>query len=299
MIYLKSKNMDNIQDFEVNSPRWLSLEDFDGEVWKYIPGFENNYMASNLGRIKSLERDDVYYRSDYKTTCVRHRKAKILHLGHDKDGYYGCIPCLNGKRFMKKVHKLIALTFIPNPNNFLCINHKNEVKTDNRVVNLEWCTALYNLKYGTALERAALHNINNPLRSKTIYQYDLDGKFVNHFPSISEASRKTGINSSKIGYACKKRGIAGDYIWSFRNKPSDIKVIISHIKNRRSGSKRVTQFSKEGVYVREYKSAKEAERITGIKSQAISACCKNYRGIVSAGGFVWRFTGDTFDKIKL
>ena len=149
--------MDRIQDFEVNSPRWLSLEDFEGEYWKCIPGFNNCYMASNLGRIKSLERDDVYYRTDYKTTCVRHRNTKILHYGQDKDGYYACAPCLNGKRFAKKVHRLIALTFIPNPNNLPCINHINEVKTDNRVVNLEWCTSLYNVRYGTAIFRTALH----------------------------------------------------------------------------------------------------------------------------------------------
>ena len=288
--------MDRIQDFEVNSPRWLSLEDFEGEYWKCIPGFNNCYMASNLGRIKSLERDDVYYRTDYKTTCVRHRNTKILHYGQDKDGYYACAPCLNGKRFAKKVHRLIALTFIPNPNNLPCINHINEVKTDNRVVNLEWCTSLYNVRYGTAIFRTALHNRNHPKRSKPVYQYDLSGNFINHFPSISEAGRKTGIEVTNIGRACNSNSTAGDYIWSFSNKPKVIEKRILQLKKRRSGSKKVIQFSKDGVFIREFNSAREAERLIGVKSQAISACCKNYRGIVSAGGFVWRFSGDPFDK---
>ena len=70
------------------------------------------------------------------------------------DGYVGICFSINGKHQTKAVHRIIAETFIPNPNNLPMINHKDENKENNHINNLEWCTAQYNNTYGTRIERA-------------------------------------------------------------------------------------------------------------------------------------------------
>ena len=117
------------------------------EIWKDIPEYEGLYQVSNLGNIKSLEKS--------KGWCKI--KEKTLKLRIDKDGYYRVILSKNSKPKMFLVHRLVAQAFIPNPNNLPEINHKNEIKTDNRVENLEWCTQLYNLHYGNRAKKYLLH----------------------------------------------------------------------------------------------------------------------------------------------
>lgn len=117
------------------------------EVWKDIKGYEGKYQVSNLGRIKSLS---------YRNTGI----SKILVPKINK-GYYEIGLYLNGIRKMFFVHRLVALTFIPNPNNLPQINHIDEDKTNNCVDNLEWCTQAYNNIYGTRLERVSSSLKNN------------------------------------------------------------------------------------------------------------------------------------------
>ena len=74
---------------------------------------------------------------------------------YDKHGYYRLGLFKDGKKKTFFAHRLVAMAFIPNPYNYPEINHKNEIKTDNRVKNLEWCTKEYNLSYGTRIERVA------------------------------------------------------------------------------------------------------------------------------------------------
>lgn len=88
---------------------------------------------SNLGRVMSL----MYAKSD---------NPKLMKLSLDKNGYQH-ITLKRGKELSCKVHRLVARAFIPNPNNLPQVNHKDEDKTNNRVENLEWCTANYNTSY--------------------------------------------------------------------------------------------------------------------------------------------------------
>lgn len=112
-----------------------------------MEGYEGKYQVSNLGRIKSLS---------YRNTGI----SKILVPKINK-GYYEIGLYLNGIRKMFFVHRLVALTFIPNPNNLPQINHIDEDKTNNCVDNLEWCTQAYNNIYGTRLERVSSSLKNN------------------------------------------------------------------------------------------------------------------------------------------
>lgn len=127
------------------------------EIWKtiIIDNEITNYEASTNGFIRN------------KTT------KHILKGCLNNSGYLMVTICLDGKRHpYYLVHRLIALTFIPNPYNYPEVNHKDEIKTNNSVENLEWCTSKYNQNYGTAIQRAREHRVyeygeNNPLFGKT------------------------------------------------------------------------------------------------------------------------------------
>ena len=96
------------------------------EIWKPIEGYDN-YMVSNLGRVKSL---------NYRRTG----KEQLLKNKIDKDGYFYVCLCKDGKTKAYKTHRLVASAFIPNTENKPCVDHINTDITDNRVDNLRWCT---------------------------------------------------------------------------------------------------------------------------------------------------------------
>ena len=100
------------------------------EIWKDIEGYEGLYQISNLGRVWSV-RKEIY------------RKPTIV------SGYYGVSLTKDGQFDIFTIHRLVAKAFIPNPLNLPQVNHKDENKLNNRVDNLEWCTAKYNSNYGS------------------------------------------------------------------------------------------------------------------------------------------------------
>ena len=111
-------------------------EEINSEVWKDIPGCEGTkYLVSTLGRVRSLDRLIYYCRSGRIDSMLK--KGIILSPCYDSDGYVKTSSTGFNNR---KVHRLVAEAFIPNPENKPAINHKNGIKHDNRVQNLEWCT---------------------------------------------------------------------------------------------------------------------------------------------------------------
>ena len=128
-----------------NSERWLSLEDLPNERWKDIKDFEGLYQISNYGRVKSMERyRKLYSKSIYVPEIIRKN-------GYDKDGYQIIPLNKNSKKYMKKIHRLVAEAFIPNPENKPCIDHINCCVDDNRVVNLRWVTIVENNEHSAEL----------------------------------------------------------------------------------------------------------------------------------------------------
>lgn len=112
------------------------------EIWKDISGYEGYYQISNLGRVRSLDR---YVATVGNPSGKRLIHGKILSqskrvMSNVEDGYYSVTLCKRGVDTLFNVHRLVAETFIPNPNNLPCVNHKDENKHNNMADNLEWCT---------------------------------------------------------------------------------------------------------------------------------------------------------------
>lgn len=121
------------------------------EIWKDIKDYEGLYQVSNLGRVRSL--DKIVIRTDGKN---RHQKGKILKLQISKYGYNVITLWNNNVSKQFKVHRLVAMAFIPNPNNLPQVNHIDEDKLNNKIDNLEWCTALENNRHSNIAERRHL-----------------------------------------------------------------------------------------------------------------------------------------------
>ena len=142
------------------------------EIWADVPGYNGTYQVSTMGRV---------------------RGRKILKPDHTKDGYLLAQLCKDGKRQKVRINRLVAIAFIPNPDGLPQVNHKNEIKTDNRAENLEWVTAKENINAGSCIMRRAAK------QGKRVICNDTGEIFV----SIGAASRKTGVSASAISYCCK------------------------------------------------------------------------------------------------
>lgn len=161
------------------------------EEWKFIVGFEK-YMVSNLGRVKSL---------NYKRTG----KEQLLLPNKNNRGYLWVTLYKNGADKKCLIHRLVAEAFIPNPDNLSQVNHINENKTDNRVDNLEWCSAIYNMNYGERTKKQSETRkklrMLPPRQDKAVEMFTLEGDKVAEFVSIADAARQNNFTESSVG-AC-------------------------------------------------------------------------------------------------
>lgn len=178
------------------------------EWWLPIKGYEGLYEVSNLGNVRSL---------NYNHTKMIHN----LKRGIDKDGY--CLVALvkDKIRSTKKVHRLVAEAFIPNPENKEQVGHLKKLpdgtedKTANEAWNLAWMTPPENANFGTRSKRIGEKLKNRKDQSKPLFQYSTDGKLIRIWASRNEAV-KSGFNSGGIYQCCKgKRKSYKGHIWSY------------------------------------------------------------------------------------
>ena len=182
----------------------LSLEDLEGEVWKFIPDCDDLYMVSNMGRIKSLA--SVRKFGNKK----RRHKERILKQFPNWQGYLSCfISNLSQNKIRVMVHKIVCNVFVENPNNYPCVNHKDENKQNNKAENIEHCTFAYKQSYGS----------RRGLREVAVMQYDKNGNLIGEHKSVKEASLSTNTNPRGISNAIHGWAkSAGGYIWRIKGQ---------------------------------------------------------------------------------
>lgn len=253
------------------------------EIWRNIVGYEGLYQVSNFGRVKNA------------------RTNKIRKLKQARNGYIMVDLCKNGKYSTALVHRLVAQAFIPNPQNLPVVNHRDEDKTNNFVFvredgsvdfsksNLEWCTQEYNTNYGTGLQRRIEKLANK------VSQYNMDGTFMCTWKSAREAAEELGVDSNYITSCCSgKTRSAYGFIWKYTSTVTDGQNLDYSVQ---SIMKPVRQYTTDGIFVREWKSVREAGRYFKTTGSGISACCKGIQG--TACNFQWRYSDEcTSDVIE-
>lgn len=167
------------------------------EIWKDIQGFECVYQISSFGRVKRLPHQTMS--TDGRVYTYN---EKILNPTLCK-GYPVVFLIKNFIPYRYSVHRLVATHFIPNPDNLPVVNHKDGVKTNNNVENLEWCTQLYNMNHAwdTGLmhrQRKDKSNINKHKRVRCIETNEI-------YKNCSVAARQFNVSPTSIYFTCIKK----------------------------------------------------------------------------------------------
>lgn len=192
------------------------------EIWRWITGYEDIYQVSNLGRVRSVDR---FVYCEVSPNKLQHLFGKILKQGFNHKGYPIVYLSKNGKQKTITVHRLVALTFIENPLNLPQVNHKDGIKTNNHVGNLEWCTNSYNQQhaYDIGLQPSYEESNGRGRPARPVAMLDLDTRCIlRTFNTLANAGRETGINQYNIRSVCMGlRNHAGGYGWKFIDKGDD------------------------------------------------------------------------------
>lgn len=165
------------------------------EIWRDIKNYEGIYEVSNLGRIKSISRNGTI------------KENRIL-KPNKVMGYSQIVLYKNNKREYKKIHRLVAETFIPNLENKREVNHKDGNKTNNCVDNLEWVTTSENQLH-------SYYELKNNIKS--VIQLSLNNEIIKEWESIAKVEQELKISNADICKCCKgKRKTAGGYKWRYK-----------------------------------------------------------------------------------
>lgn len=217
-------------------------------MWKtiIIDNQETNYEISDIGEIRNKNTNKIL-------------KQQI------QNGYCHCTLAINKKPKRCRVHRLVAQTFIDNPEQKEYVNHKDGNRQNNNVENLEWVTPSENAQHAIA---AGLKTKQG--RKRPVIQYSMDGVQMMVFNSLADAERQTGVRQSKITLVCQRqRRSAGDYQWRYAD---DVQDVIA-IEKKWFAGKKVAQCDEDFNIINIYNSYNEAARAVNGSSSAISRIC--------------------------
>lgn len=263
------------------------------EIWKAIEGFEGLYEISNQGVVRSSGREIVY--ADGR---VYKYKQQVRKLTLNK-GYLYVTLRKNGQTYSRKVHRLVAQAFIPNPLKKTCIDHVNTNKLDNRADNLRWVTHSENM-----MNDITRRNMSNRLKEwladkivkvkkekgyiKKVFQFNKDGELIKEFDSMAEASKITGICLSSISQNCNgstSYSHAGGYLWSFNE------IVAPYVNPQMKRYKKIDLLSTNGEYIRTFTNVIEASEIMKVKKKGIHKCCRG--DAKTYMGYIWKYNEKT------
>lgn len=232
-------------------------------TWRDVEGFEGFYAVNELGKVLS-----------------KHNKGKILNPIKHSRGYLYVNLYSPTKKRRAFVHRLVLESFSPTDNVGLEVNHIDGNKHNNSLENLEWVTPRENVKH--ARENDLLTQVT------PVNQYTLNGKFLNSFPSISKASESTEVGYSVIRGAIRgTHKSAGGFLWRKTRMVNSDLVITERISGTKNNEKPVMQFSKDGRFLRRFKSIAEASKQTGIGYAAVAKCVSGVNR--TSGGYLWEY----------
>ena len=239
------------------------------EIWKDIKGFEGRYQVSNMGRVRSLDR----WRLNERPHFI---KGMMLNPSLNKRSGYLRVSLSDGHRNYKHIEmqRLVALHFVPGYKKGLVVNHINEIKTDNRAENLEWCTYQYNLNYSDVVA----------WKRKPVYQYDLDGNFVKKFKCGNQAEQELGFTIVHAIYG-SKRGYTHGFLFS--QEPHTKEYWNKVTKENKCSIRRVAQYDDNGNEIARFNSVTKAAKAMDVTVTCISNCCRGKT--IHAAGYKWRF----------
>ena len=172
------------------------------EIWKEIKGYEGYYLISNMGRVKSQSRK-IYNDGIKGENKFYISEEKIINGRIDPKGYLRVALCKDNKQKDYSIHRLVAIAFIPNPNNKPCVNHKDGNKQNNNVENLEWCTYSENLKHAYKMGlKKKIRNIDTygiRLTKYNTYVVVLKGKNYKTYKTYEEARKRRDELMKQLG----------------------------------------------------------------------------------------------------
>ena len=241
------------------------------EIWKDIKGFEGRYQVSNMGRVRSLDRINIDRNGRF-----HHTRGMVLKESFNKGKGYYRVSLSGGHRNYTHydIHRLVALHFVQGYKEGLVVNHKNEIRTDNRAENLEWCTQAYNLAYSDV----------SSWRRKPLYQYDLDGNFIKKHKCGHQAELELGFSITHAIYE-SKRGYTHGFLFSL--EPHTKKYWNNVTKENKSSHQRVAQYDDNGNQIARFNTVTEAAKRFGVTITAISNCCLGKTK--HSAGYKWKY----------
>jgi hypothetical protein len=247
----------------------LQYDELSGENFKDIIGYKSEYQISNLGRVRSLKRHIILKQS---TKYTRYCQVTLTK---------------NNKRKRYNVHRLVAIMFIENLDNFPDVNHKDENPYNNCVDNLEWCTITYNNTYG--------HRIEKMVDKKSIHiaQLDVNGKYIKTWRNMSDVGRKFNVSVSSIIGCCQgKYKTCCGFIWMYEDdykKDKQINTIELNFRN-----KSFVQLTLDGKYIHEWYSLNQMHKAIKFNVSRISECCNHKRE--KSNGYRWIYLSEYLEN---
>lgn len=233
----------------------------------------------------------VYYENietDYSVSdegLVRNDKTNYILKNSIQQGYCHVTIYINKKAKRMRVHRLVAEAFIPNPDNKPYVNHKDGIRSNNKIENLEWMTPSENTQH------AVDTGLFLPTREKSVIQYDLNGKKLNEFKSTMEAGRLTNSIPEKIVLCCQlKRKTHNNYQW--RYKEDEVEKL-QQVEECRTKAKQVAQLDKEtGEILNIYPSMTAAAKAVNGTPSAIINIINGKKQTKTHKGFGWKLVDD-------
>lgn len=218
------------------------------EEWRDVKGYENLYQVSRKGRVRSSHKG--YW--------------EVLTSVVNRHGYNQYLFHKDGKRKNMRGNRLVAEAYIPNPNNLPFVNHKDENPANDCVDNLEWCTAKYNVNYGTTRQRISINHSKN----RPVCMFDVDGAFIREFYNLNEAAKYIqGKHTCILRCCCNKVFCYKGYIWRYKEDVDSIADAIRQYKKSKTTNRKIEVRIKGQIKI--FNSISQASKELGISRDTL------------------------------